>query len=327
MHYLSTVQFPITHPNCHFHRFPWPESKTETLFFWAVFHWVAPILLIGLWYKYKITHLFAFGYSYGYMMQPLRIFKKLPLAIFMRGDAFQKYRMKQLPYWILALEKAIEGIAINGTNLYGVSKALNQSVISRHKIFKPLKAQIFRNDICKRPDFVYRTPDFPLRLGCVGILEKLKNQDLLLDMMKHIRADEAILCIYGVGEDLERLKAKAEKIGVDNRVFFKGWVPSNLIWKNIDLLLMSSKHEGCPNAVLEALQSAIPVLASNISAHRELLPISQLLPFKDVIWSTRVKEIVKAPEREIENIIRDQYIYSEKLHFNWDQEICKRILG
>src|SRR5215467_11075094 len=29
VHYLAVVAFPISHPHCHFHRFPWPQGKTE----------------------------------------------------------------------------------------------------------------------------------------------------------------------------------------------------------------------------------------------------------------------------------------------------------
>src|SRR5438093_1345770 len=34
VHYLAVVAFPISHPHCHFHQFPWPEAKTHGMIFW-----------------------------------------------------------------------------------------------------------------------------------------------------------------------------------------------------------------------------------------------------------------------------------------------------
>lgn len=45
VHYLSVVEFPIDHPSCMHHKFPWPERYTDTLIFWAMFHTLAAVCL------------------------------------------------------------------------------------------------------------------------------------------------------------------------------------------------------------------------------------------------------------------------------------------
>ena len=37
VHYLAVVAFPISHPHCHFHQFPWPEAKTHGMIFGLCF--------------------------------------------------------------------------------------------------------------------------------------------------------------------------------------------------------------------------------------------------------------------------------------------------
>ncbi len=328
VHYLAVVKFPISHHNCHFHKFPWPENKTETSLFWVCFHIIAPFVLLYIGIKFKITHLFAFSTNYAFLMQPLRRIQSIPLSLFLRGDAIENHKIKGRSSCLLKLEKLIEALAIHKVNLFGVSEALINTILQRHSIAKPFQSGVIRNDISEKIAYSNRSYKKPLRLVCVGVLENRKNQSLLLECMQSVSASDAVLYFYGLGPKEEELKQLAIKLGVENKVHFEGWVNTSKIWPNADLLLQPSMHEGAPNAVLEALAHGIPVLASDIPEHKEILPLSTLLSIDaSQHWSKCIGEVLNSIELSLAGIQKEQKPFAEKLYFNWESEICKLILN
>src|SRR5262249_20924247 len=182
VHYLAIVSFPISHPHCHFHRFPWPEDKTESIIFWFMFHLLAPFQLLFLGFRYRVTHLFAFGHSYAFLLQPLCFLKRIPLTLLLRADTIENHRHKQRSPFLVKLDGIIEGLAIAGVRLYGVSRSLTTRVIERHTLLSPRIAGTLPNNM---PPLRLRqrgqtTTSLPLRLACVGILEARKNQSLII---------------------------------------------------------------------------------------------------------------------------------------------------
>ncbi len=320
VHYLAVVPFPIDHQNCHFHRFPWPEKHTSGYLFWGLFHLFTPLQLLYIGFKYKIHRAFAFGHNYALFLQPLRIIKQIPLAVFLRADTIENHRIQDRSNLLIYLEHVLEGLGISGTNLYGVSETLVNKTLSRHKVFKPLTSGVFRNDIPQYTAIPEKIKKTPLRLACVGVLEVRKNQRFLLEVMEEIKKEQAQLYIYGIGPDEQYLKKMVEKRKLTDRVWFMGWVPSNKIWPSTDMLLMPSLHEGAPNAVLEALSNHVPVLASNIVEHAEILPSEDLLPIgqsREWVRFLNTEKIVLIAE--IEKIANRQCVSCRKLVFNWGE--------
>lgn len=282
VHYLAVVPFPIEHPNCHFHRFPWPEERTAGYLFWGCFHLLAPMMLLCIGVRYRINRLFAFGYTYSLFLQPLRLVKRLPLTVFLRADTVRNHEIKERSRLLTQIELILEGVGIAGTRMYAVSETLKNAVHERHSFLKPAISGVLRNEIpMPLPGSTAnraREMGIPLRVACVGVLEPRKNQRFLLEVFKQINAEQAQLYLYGTGPDEQLLRETVRKEGMSDRVHFMGWVPSESIWPEVDLLLMPSLHEGAPNAVLEALGNGIPVLASDIPEHGEILQQEYLLP-------------------------------------------------
>ncbi|WP_455201307.1 glycosyltransferase family 4 protein [Kaarinaea lacus] len=326
VHYLAVEQFPIKHVNCHFHRFPWPKNYTDNLLFWICFHLFAPLFLLYIGFRFRITHSFAFGATYAFLLQPLRLLKRIPLALFLRGDAIASHRVKGKPGWIILLDQFFEGLAIQGVGLYGVSDSLTLTVVGRHVICKPARHSTLRNNLDVFKDSDRASYELPLTIGCVGILEKTKNQQVLIKCLDDLGREAVKLNLYGIGPDREMLITLAERLGVSHQLDFKGWVNSESIWPHIDLLAMPSLYEGAPNAVLEALSNRIPVLASDIPAHSEILPAESLVPVESAAaWSEKIKKLI-AKTSLLNDLQTSQERYSKKLLFNWDSEISNLIL-
>lgn len=72
------------------------------------------------------------------------------------------------------------------------------------------------------------------------------------------------LTVYGSGSEIEDVIEYVEKMHLMDRVDFKGWVKDP--WKKISsckALLLTSKYEGFPMVILEALSHGVPVVSSD----------------------------------------------------------------
>ncbi len=329
VHYLAVAPFPIEHSRCYFHRFPWPENSTNTLLFWGMFHLLAPLFLVFIGYRHKVAYGFAFGHTYSLIMQPLRLLKHIPLTLFLRGDSLQNHILKGRHQLLLSLETLFEGPALSDVRLFCVSQTLADKVRARHRFLKPHQTGILRNHIHTIPIRFHdgRQYTYPLTLSCVGIIEHRKNQRLLLDVMEQIKAEQARLCLFGIGPQEEELKTLVRQKGMEERISFMGWRKPEEIYSTTDLLLMPSLHEGAPNAVLEALEHGIPVLASDIPEHREILPLTNLLSIENSEeWASRIKMVLADPESSLSDIFIAQQPYAEQLCFDWDERIVNMIV-
>ncbi len=108
----------------------------------------------------------------------------------------------------------------------------------------------------------------------LGRLEDQKNQMGLLAALAECTEFKWQLIIGGEGSLLKRLKLQTQRLGLTNRVTFKGSMTSNEIastLKESSLFLMPSKHESSGVAALEALASGVPVLMTKCGGIDEQL--------------------------------------------------------
>jgi glycosyltransferase involved in cell wall biosynthesis len=146
--------------------------------------------------------------------------------------------------------------------------------------------------------------------------------------MAYINGSLAHLYLFGLGVHEEHLKKLTKELLIEDRVTFMGWIDVvDTIWENVDLLLFPSLHEGAPNAILEALAYDIPVLASDIPEHREILPQWNLLPISDLMtWVNALKTILENMPGSLQTLCEEQRKVASRLRFDWEDAIGRRIL-
>jgi glycosyltransferase involved in cell wall biosynthesis len=112
-----------------------------------------------------------------------------------------------------------------------------------------------------------------LRAVFVGRHVPVKGLDVLLRAWALAKLPPgARLTIAGDGPERARLLALAKTLGIENEVDFPGLVhnvPALLAEHN--LYVQASHQEGLPNAVLEAMAAGLPVLATHISGHEDIV--------------------------------------------------------
>jgi len=113
-----------------------------------------------------------------------------------------------------------------------------------------------------------------LVIGTVGRLYAQKGVTHLLQAFTKVvhGLDDSILLIVGEGPLLKHLKGESRDLGIDANVRFLGErsdVPELL--NAFDVYVQSSLFEGMPNAVMEALAAALPVVATEVDGISELI--------------------------------------------------------
>jgi glycosyltransferase involved in cell wall biosynthesis len=112
----------------------------------------------------------------------------------------------------------------------------------------------------------------------VGALEKYKGFDYLLQAAGELikRGIDLEVELVGDGKEREALKALAGKLGLSNRVSFRGWLPPHQVretMKQATLLVHPSIGLGdaVPTVIKESMALGTPVVASSIAGIPELL--------------------------------------------------------
>ena len=115
--------------------------------------------------------------------------------------------------------------------------------------------------------------DDGIRLACVARIEAAaKGQDLLLQVMARPEWRERIteLNIFGSGPNELQLRRMADMLQLKN-VHFRGFVTDlREVWRSNHLLLLPSRYEGLPLALVEAMWCGRAAIVTDVGGNAEL---------------------------------------------------------
>lgn len=137
----------------------------------------------------------------------------------------------------------------------------------------------------------------PLILG-IGRLEPQKRFDLLIRAFALVDHPAARLTILGEGGHRGWLEKLADRLGVSDRVTFMDFVDDVSAWlARADLFVLSSRYEGLPAAVLEAMATNCSVVSTDCFASAKSL----LEPAEGcgVVGRAEPAELARAVERRL----------------------------
>jgi glycosyltransferase involved in cell wall biosynthesis len=112
-----------------------------------------------------------------------------------------------------------------------------------------------------------RLLDLPdaLVIGWVGRLSAEKGPDIALEAFARLHDRDVRLLIVGEGREQTRLRERAEALGVSERLLWRGMVPNaGKLFPAFDAFLLSSRTEGTPMALLEAMAARVPIVATRV---------------------------------------------------------------
>ena len=105
-----------------------------------------------------------------------------------------------------------------------------------------------------------------LVIGHVGRFNPQKNHPFLLDIFTSLlkKEPDAVLLLVGGGEGMPKIQAKAQELGIAERVRFLG-VRSDVadLMQTMDVFVFPSLYEGLPVTMVEAQASGLPCIISD----------------------------------------------------------------
>lgn len=133
--------------------------------------------------------------------------------------------------------------------------------------------------------------DTPL-IGIVGRLVPIKRHDLLFKALSQLKSSlsgpSGFCCVVvGDGELGPSLRKQVEEMGLSDSVRFLGWRRDlEIIYSDLDCVVLTSDNEGTPVSVIEALASQVPVIATAVGGVPDLLrPLDGEPPAREVTLS------------------------------------------
>ncbi|MFD2331453.1 glycosyltransferase family 4 protein [Cohnella sp. GCM10020058] len=118
----------------------------------------------------------------------------------------------------------------------------------------------------------YSTEDYILFFA--GELSKRKNQSMLLLMIKKLKLLnlDVKLLLAGEGKQQKLLQTKIKKLGLEENARLLGFRTDikELIGLS-DIIVSSSRQEGLPINIVEALAIGRPIIATNVRGNRDLI--------------------------------------------------------
>lgn len=166
----------------------------------------------------------------------------------------------------------------NAIRCYFVSSA-NWRLSEKHLGDKIDNGEVVRNPFNVSYDAAPAWPrmgdDSELRLACVARLHPpSKGQDVLLEALAHPdwAARRWRLTFYGDWPWRDGLQRLVGNLGLGERIAFAGHVANvEKIWAENHALVMPSRFEGLPIAMVEAMLCARPVVTTDVAGHREIV--------------------------------------------------------
>ena len=162
-------------------------------------------------------------------------------------------------------------------------------------------------------------------------LDEIKDQVTLLQAYSNLNFKSWDLKIYGDGPYLNQLKKVALSLSLDPDKIFCGFtddVPKVLSETDI-FAFSTTEYEGFGKVLIEAMAADIPIIASDVSACREVLMNGEaglLIPPKDInLWETSLKRLMES-ESERGKLSKKskkykKYYDSKKIALEWEELI------
>lgn len=236
-----------------------PVRHFETL--WMIFWLVLHVR------KTRPDMLFAAGNSYAVVAVALKwlLGRRCPPVVIKISNDLVRPDMARPYRWLYRLWLRVQGRWID--RFVAMSGALAHQIVIEMQVAPGRVATIANPSLdMPRPESDAPTPEQGAgRSFCaVGRLIRQKNLGAMLRAFAVGAHPDDRLTLYGEGPERSRLERLVSRLGLPDRVHFAGFVadPVQMLPQH-HVLLLSSRFEGMPSVVLEAMDAGLHVIATD----------------------------------------------------------------
>ena len=160
--------------------------------------------------------------------------------------------------------------------------ALENKIIDRDKI-QPIHNGIGQIDFLPRREARKKLglSEDKFIFGTIANFYKTKGLDILIDAVAILDDDLKARCLFAIigdGNERKNLELGIRHYGLQKHIILLGKInDASKYLKAFDCLIIPSKKEGFPYAVLEAIQAGLPIIAANVGGIPEALGEAGLL--------------------------------------------------
>lgn len=158
-------------------------------------------------------------------------------------------------------------------------------------------------------------------LVTVSRLVRRKAVEQLIRMMSVLKHYRVKLIVVGEGPEEENLKAETRRRGLEDIVYFTGYVSEarkNQILNMADIYVSTTQHEGFCLSFLEAMMSGLPIVTYDNGGHTDYLKDKvngYLVPLNNLdLFIDRCKNLINYPslraaiKENNQKLIREYYV-------------------
>lgn len=190
--------------------------------------------------------------------------------------------------------------------------------------------------VCKRLERLERLSSIPhpVRLMSVGLLNKNKNQVLILHALRYIieQGTDCVLDLLGDGNQRHVLEKQANHLGLKDKVFFHGNVSHSTVrefYRRADFVIQSPYSEGFGKVPMEAFFHGVVPILSDVDMSSQIVGMGirgRCFPQDDAhAIALHVLELVQKPAIMIQMIKNGRdYALGITLE-SWQNHLCEML--
>jgi glycosyltransferase involved in cell wall biosynthesis len=205
-----------------------------------------------------------------------RLYEALERRAFRRFDA------------VVAVSRKLERELAPSGDVDGRIRAIPNACPPTQNILDPLAAREFLG-----------VPKRVFSIGWVGRISHEKGLDILIDALAQLADLPVRLTVVGDGSDRDAMQSMAQQRGLGPRVTWAGIVPEAArLLRAFDLLVISSRTEGTPIILLEAMNAAVPIVTTAVGGIPDVVTSSHALLAEpnSIAIADAIREAYRNPE-------------------------------
>lgn len=199
-------------------------------------------------------------------------------------------------------------LALFTDRIITVSEALKKELVEKFRIASEKKFSVV--ELGFELDELLRLPargdSGCVNIGIVGRLVAVKNHRMLFRianrLKRQVTEDKVRFIVIGGGELRQDLENYVRDLGIEEIVEFKGWVRDVAeIYRDLDIVVLTSLNEGTPVSIIEAMAAARPVVATEIGGVKDVVQDESsgylVEPNDEAAFSEKLLDLVENPDR------------------------------
>ena len=260
--------------------------------------------------EYDVIHAHSPHVAFLFLLATLFSFRFRKLAtstVVTVHDSYQDYKLRNrllfVPVFML-----FRRVVCCGKASYQSFPGLFKWLAGNRLTFARNGLDLIRVDSVATRSARHSLPDSDFTVVAIGRLVDIKNPFTALTAFEQSKNPSSRMVFIGDGSLRTALIQHSREAAFDEQVTFTGLIPREKVFEqllNADLFISTSRGEGLPVAVLEAMACRCPVLLSDIPPHREIAEGAEFIPLVEpddvagFAWEIAKFREMSASEREV----------------------------